>query len=59
MLESTIDITVRLKIRHPKGVTAEEVIENLDYCFTSQTPSADIFNHEITENGDSVTTEAE
>lgn len=43
-----VTVTVRLIIDQEDGVETTEVIDNLDYNFTSQTPGADIIDTEIT-----------
>jgi len=42
-----VDVKVRLVIRADEGQPINEVLHNMDYNFTSQTPGADIEDTDI------------
>ena len=42
-----INVTTRLIIRADEGVDINDVLENMDYTYTSQTEGADIEDTEI------------
>ena len=44
-----VTVTTRLIIRADEGVDIDEVIQEMDYDFTSQTEGADIEDTEITD----------
>lgn len=43
-----VNVTTRLIIRADEGQSIDEVLENMDYSFTSQSSGADIEDTEIT-----------
>ena len=47
MRKVTVKVEVTLQIDADEGVEITEVLENMDYSFTSQTEGADIQNTEI------------
>lgn len=47
MEEVTVEVKVKLKIRTKEGVEISEVIQEMDYSFTSQTDNAEIMDTEI------------
>ena len=44
-----VNVTARLNIRVDEGVDINEVLDEMDYDFTSQTNGADIEDTEITD----------
>lgn len=47
--EVTVEATVRLKVRLQPGVDIQDVLDNMDYEFSSQTLGGTIFDTEIVE----------
>ena len=46
-----VNVTARLNIRVDEGVDINEVLDEMDYDFTSQTDGADIEDTDITDWG--------
>lgn len=48
-VESTRYVLVRIKLKHPSTVDADEVLQEVDYSFTSKTENASLLDTEIIE----------